>query len=43
MLMRRAMTRLEYTVIGELMNLAVTLDKHNKKSGTRPSNSSPLA
>ena len=43
MLMRRAMTRLEYTVIGEPMNLAVTLDKHNKKSGTRPSISSPLA
>src|SRR4029077_9148053 len=28
-------TRLEYTVIGEPVNLAVKLDKHNKKSGTR--------
>jgi class 3 adenylate cyclase len=28
-------TRLEYTVIGEPVNLAAKLDKHNKKSGTR--------
>jgi adenylate cyclase len=27
-------TRLEYTVIGEPVNLAAKLDKHNKKSGT---------
>jgi adenylate cyclase len=26
--------RLEYTVIGDLVNLAAKLDKHNKKSGT---------
>jgi adenylate cyclase len=28
-------TRLEYTVIGEPVNLEAKLDKHNKKSGTR--------
>jgi adenylate cyclase len=28
-------TRLEYAVIGEPVNLAAKLDKHNKKSGTR--------
>jgi adenylate cyclase len=28
-------TRLEYTVIGEPVNLAAKLDKYNKKSGTR--------
>jgi adenylate cyclase len=28
-------TRLEYTVIGEPVNLAAKLDKHNRKSGTR--------
>ena len=28
-------TRLEYTVIGEPVNLAAKLDRHNKKSGTR--------
>jgi adenylate cyclase len=28
-------TRLEYTVIGEPVNLAAKLDKHNKKFGTR--------
>jgi adenylate cyclase len=28
-------TRLEFTVIGEPVNLAAKLDKHNKESGTR--------
>jgi adenylate cyclase len=28
-------TRLEYTVIGEPVNLAAKLDKYNKKSGIR--------
>jgi adenylate cyclase len=28
-------TQLDYTVIGEPVNLAAKLDKHNKKSGTR--------